>query len=106
MIMEEYDVCWDSRAGEDLEQIYNYLLENVSETVAKKVKKELVSSVSRLRKYPESYPSDPLLKSRPENFRYIKVWKYKIVYEFTGRECIITRIFHTSQDLKKIYEDF
>jgi len=48
-----YDVCWDFKAGEDLDQIYKYLLENASENVAKKVKKEIVSAVSRLRKYPD-----------------------------------------------------
>ncbi|NUN99058.1 MAG: type II toxin-antitoxin system RelE/ParE family toxin [Saprospiraceae bacterium] len=101
-----YDVCWDFKAGEDLDQIYKYLLENASENVAKKVKKEIVSAVSHLRQYPESYPLDPLLRSRPEKFHYIRIWKYKIVYEFTGKECIITRIFHFSQDLNKAYEDF
>ena len=101
-----FDIAWDAKAGEDLDLIFEYLTENVSENVAQKVKKEIVTAVRRLQTQPESFPPDPLLHSRPENFRYIRLWNYKIVYEFTGREVIVLRIFHFRQNLAEQYKNF
>lgn len=101
-----FDIAWDAKAGEDLDRIYEYLSENASENVAKKVKKAIVTAVRRLQTQLESFPPDPLLQSRPENFRYIRLWHYKIVYEFTGQEVIVLRIFHFRQNLAEQYKDF
>ncbi len=64
-----YDIAWDIKAGEDLNRIYVYLLDTTSELTAQKVKKAIITAIGRLRTQPESFPRDPLLQSRPENFR-------------------------------------
>jgi plasmid stabilization system protein ParE len=51
---DRLDICWDFKAGEDLERIFKHLSENAPESIAQKVKKALVSSVERLSTQPES----------------------------------------------------
>ncbi|MFN0215924.1 MAG: type II toxin-antitoxin system RelE/ParE family toxin [Saprospiraceae bacterium] len=97
---EEYDIGWSNRVAKDLLKIKAYLLENASETVAQKVLLRLYNSVEPTRKQPERFPLEPRLKKHG-NFRFIKVWNYKIIYEFTGNQIIVHRIIHSKRDMKR-----
>ena len=101
-----YDICWDVKAGQQLKQIYQYLKENYSEITVKKVRKNIVDRIDDLRKFPERYPPEPLLSHRKENFRYITVKAYKIIYEFTGQEIRILFIYSTKQNPDVLTEFF
>ncbi|MDO8366536.1 MAG: type II toxin-antitoxin system RelE/ParE family toxin [Saprospiraceae bacterium] len=76
---EEYDIGWSNRVAKDLFKIKAYLLENASEAVAQKVLFRLYNAVEPARQQPERFPLEPRLKKHG-NFRFIKVWNYKIIY--------------------------
>jgi len=97
---EEYDIGWSNRVAKDLLKIKAYLLENASEAVAQKVLFRLYNSVEPTRLQPERFPLEPRLKKHG-NFRFIKVWNYKIIYEFTGNQIIVHRIIHSKRDIKR-----
>ncbi len=101
-----YDITWDIKAGEDLDRIFNYLVETASEEVARKVKKAIVTAVGQLRTQPERYPSDPLLRSQTENFRYIRLWQYKIIYEFTDKKLSLPESFILGKTLRRLTRTF
>ena len=97
---DEFDIGWSNRAGKDLLKIKAYLLENASETVAEKVLFRLYNAVEPTRRMPERFPLEPRLRKQG-NFRFIKVWSYKIIYEFTGNQIIVHRVIHSKRDPKK-----
>jgi len=97
----EFDIGWSNRAGKDLLEIKAYLIENVSEAIAGKVIVRLFSAVEPTRTQPERFPYEPRFQ-KYGNFRYIKVWSYKIIYEFTGNQIIVHRIIHSKRDLRKL----
>lgn len=104
--MEElYDIAWTERAGKDLIHIRTYLTNHASETVADKVISALVSVTEILKKQPEMYPPDPNMKQSDRNIRFIRKWNYRIVYEFTGTEVIIARVFHNRRNLQKVIKE-
>ena len=98
---DEFDIGWSNRAGRDLQKIKTYLLENASESVATKVISRLYNSVDPTRTQPERFPLEPRLK-KFGNYRFIKVWSYKIIYEFTGNQVIVHRVIHSKRDLKRL----
>lgn len=102
---QDFDICWDNKATKSLKKIYTFLSKNASRETANNVRKALMSSIDGLRKHPERYPLEPNLRHRPEQFRYIQKWSYKIIYEFTGREVIILYVFHTRQDPQKLIDE-
>jgi len=97
---DEYDIGWSNRVAKDLLKIKAYLLEHTSEKVAQKVLSRLYNAVEPTRKMPERFPLEPRMK-RHGNFRFIKVWNYKIIYEFTGNQIIVHRVIHGKRDMKR-----
>ena len=69
--------------------------------MATKVISRLYNSVDPTRTQPERFPLEPRLK-KFGNYRFIKVWSYKIIYEFTGNQVIVHRIIHSKRDLRRL----
>lgn len=103
---QQYDICWDVEAGKQLKKIYQYIRVNYSEKSAKKIRKLIIDRIDGLRTNPERYPPEPLLSHHKENFRFIVVKPYKVIYEFVNQEVRILFIYSTSQDPKKLQEFF
>ena len=102
---ESFDIGWSSQVGKDLNKIKAFLLENASEEVARKVVHGLLNAVEPTRLQPERYPREPRLR-KLGNFRFIKKWNFKIIYEFTGNQIIVTRIIHSRRDFKQFIRTF
>ena len=103
---QEFDICWDIEAGKQLKEIYEYIKENASEKSAKKIRKAIIDKIDGLRKQPERFPPEPLLSHRKENFRFILVKPYKIIYEFVNQEVRILFIYNTRQNPDKVADHF
>jgi len=103
---QEYDICWDSEAGKQFKKIYKYIKKNISEKTANKIRKQITDRIDELRFQPERFPQEPLLSHRKENYRFILVSPYKLIYEFTNSEVRILFIYSTKQNPKKILDHF
>lgn len=102
-----FDLSFSRQFDQDLEEILDYLLKEVSEVAAEKVRDEVFKAVETLVDHPERYPSEPLL-AKHGNYRVIRLRKvpYEIFYRFTGTEIFVIRIIHSSRDLKRIFRQF
>ena len=103
---QEYDICWDFEAGKQLKDIYDHIKKNASENSARKIRNTIIDRIDELRKQPERFPPEPLLSHRKENFRFILVKPYKIIYEFVNQEVRILFIYSTRQNPNKILDHF
>jgi plasmid stabilization system protein ParE len=103
---QEFDICWDVKAGKQLKKIYKYIKKNYSENTAKKVRKAIMDKIDGLRINPERSPPEPLLSHQKENFRYIQVSSYKIIYQFAHPEVRVLYIHNLYQNPEKIVTYF
>jgi len=57
-----------------------------------------------LEKFPESGQTEPLLTAIGQESRYLIEFSYKIIYEYhkANSMVIVTDIFHTNQNPKKV----
>lgn len=100
-----FNIFWDLKADEALDEIHDYYLENYSKKVANKLRREIIDKIEILIEHPEVYPPEPLLKEIPGNLRYILVRHFKVIYEFTGQEVLILYIFNTNKNPDKLFDE-
>jgi plasmid stabilization system protein ParE len=63
-----------------------------------------MDSVANLETHPKMGQVEVLLKHKRNEYRYLVVWSYKIIYRVTTSKVIVSRVFHTSQKPSKIFK--
>jgi len=100
----EYDITWEDAAIKALKRIYKYLAKSNSKQAAVHIRKELVTLANTLRKFPDGHPLEPALRKRPEKFRFVKKWNYKLIFSVRESQVIIHYVFHIKQNPDKLIE--
>jgi plasmid stabilization system protein ParE len=103
---EEIEVTWDTEAVKTLNEVHDWSVENISDFFAKKLVKEILTSTRRLHSQPESYPIEPSLAFLPFTIRFIRVRDFKVLYTFTGYECLVLHVHHIRQNPQKLIDKF
>ncbi len=97
-------VLWTKSALTSLYYIYKYYCENVSITIAYKVRDNILAVTSQLEKHVHIGQIEELLKEMEGGHRYIVKDNYKIIYKIQTNKIYITDIFDTRPDPDKIKE--
>ena len=97
MVEKKRKIVWDINAKEQLQKIYLYIKED-SISSAQKVKKEILTTVSKLQENPEIFPPDRFKRDNHGNYRAFEKHNYRIAYKNTDREIRILRIRHTGRE--------
>lgn len=95
-------IFWTRFALDSLADIYKYYKNNVSETIAKKIRESVLLSTNQLKKFPLSGPLEKSLLNLNEGHRSIIRGNYKIIYKIQNREIYITDVFDSRQDPDEI----
>lgn len=95
-------IIWSDFASETLKDIYNYYKEVANENIAIKIKKSVFTSTRQLIKHPNSGQLEENLKKLNEGHRYLVAGNYKIIYKYVREGILITDVFDSRQDPKKI----
>lgn len=95
-------VVWSDFASEMLKDIFVYYKDVAGINVARNIKKSILSSTRNLCEHPDACPIEFFLSELDEGHRYMIDGNYKIVYKRVKEGVLITDIFHTRQDPKKI----
>jgi len=95
-------VFWTKSALASLYDIYKYYNENVSITIACKVRDNIFMVASQLEKHAHIGQIEEFLKELEGGHRYIVKDNYKIIYKIQIHKIYITDVFDTRQDPDKI----
>ena len=103
-----YKVILTSYAQSRLQDITEYLLENVSYEVAHKVLNGILDSIDTLEKLPNAHAIEQAISTQKQVYRKIFKWEYKIIYTVkeTTIEVIVVEILHNRQSSKGLIERF
>ena len=96
-------VIWTRRASNQLERAIKYIKVEQGTAYAEIVLNKALEKTSLLERNPEIGQAEPLLKHKKSEYRYIIVWSYKIIYRIEIDKVIISRVFHTSRNPKKLH---
>lgn len=95
-------IFWSDFASEMLKEIYEYLKENASKKIAKRIKNEILDTTKQLEKFGKSGQIEPTLEKLNEGHRYLVKGNYKIIYKEIYEGILITDVFHTKQNPTKL----
>lgn len=95
-------IVWSKRAFGQLERAIKYIKEEQGLKYAEIVLDRILNSVKLLEQNPGMGTREPLLKHKKSEYRFLVAWSYKIIYRVEKDRAIISRVFHTSRNPKKL----
>jgi len=95
-------IIWSDFASKMLQEVVVYYKNNVSPTIAKKIRNEIFKATIQLEKHPKMDQVELNLIRQNEGHRYLVEGNYKIIYKEVKEGILITDIFDTRQDPQKI----
>jgi plasmid stabilization system protein ParE len=91
------EIKWNKRALKQFDQAIEYIEED-SPKNADKVKKDILSRVSKLADHPQSHHSDKYKIHNDGSFRAFEIHHYRISYRYIRKEIRIIRVRHTKMN--------
>ena len=99
-----FEIIWSDFAEKQLDEIFDYYVENASLKVAKNLLQKLLAEPNRILDNPEMLQIEELLINRQDEYRYIVCKNYKIIYSIDYKLQLIkiADVFDTRQNPIKI----
>lgn len=94
-------VVWARPALSELQDIYQYYLENVSFQMAENIRKSVLTATRQLGKNPLSGIPEQKLSVGDKEYRSVVRGHYKIIYRLGNREVNVVDVFDTRQNPRK-----
>ena len=95
-------VIWTKKAFGQLERAIKYIREEQGVSYAETVLNKILQTTELLGKSPNIGTVEPLLVHKKSEYRFLVVWSYKIIYRTTKEKAVISRVFHTSRNPKRL----
>lgn len=99
-----YQIIWSNFAAHQLDKIFNYFAEEVNQKVAKHIIAKIYIGTNNLTKTPFIGQLEPLLTERKENYRYLIIGNYKVIYTVNEAQQLvkIADVFDCRQNPTKL----
>ncbi|GEP52819.1 plasmid stabilization protein [Flavobacterium noncentrifugens] len=99
-----FEIIWSDQAENELDKIFEYYSEKVSQKLAVSILKEIVDEPNKLIKNPEISQIEDSLLDREEDYRYLVCNNYKLIYSIDAKakQIKIADVFDTRQNPNKI----
>ncbi len=95
-------VIWTKKAFGQLERAIKYIREEQGISYAETVLNKILQTTELLEHSPQMGTVEPLLLHKKSEYRFLVVWSYKIIYRTTKEKAVISRVFHTSRNPKRL----
>lgn len=97
-------IQWSDLAKAQLKDIYDYYALTVNRRLAKKIIIKIVHRTDILTIHPYSGTKELLLSEYPEEYRYLVIDNYKIIYSVYDKAVAIVSVFDCRQNPEKMEE--
>jgi plasmid stabilization system protein ParE len=99
-----FKILWTDFAINQLKDIFDYHLVKASPNIAQRLVQKIIDATIILENNPKAGRKEDLLKTRPQDFRFIIVKNYKIIYwiDYEFNTIFVAMVFDTRQNPKKI----
>jgi toxin ParE1/3/4 len=99
-----FRILWSDFAINQLKDIFEYYLTKVSRNISQRLIQKIIDATIILENNPKAGRKEDLLEIRPQDFRFIIVNNYKIIYwiDYEFGIINISMVFDTRQNPKNI----
>lgn len=95
-------VIWSKFAAEELKEIFDYYKDTAGISIAQRLRDRIFISTKQIKNQPNFGQIEPTLSWINQEHRYLVRGNYKVIYKKVKEGILITDIFDTRQDPKKI----
>jgi len=92
----------DQRGFGQLERSIKYIKEEQGLSYTETVLNGILNSTKLLEGTPKMGTVEPLLEHKKSEYRFLIVWRYKIIYRIATDKVVISRVFHTSRNPNRL----
>jgi plasmid stabilization system protein ParE len=96
------EIIWTKKAFSQFERAIKYIKDERGHSYAEIVLNKTLEKTRLLENNPLIGQVEPLLIHKKSEYRYLVVWSYKIIYRIEQHKIIISRVFHTSRNPRKL----
>lgn len=100
----ELKTFWTDNAISNLEDIFDHYKHKVSVEIAKKITAQIFNKTLLLERNPGIGQKEELLSDRENDYRYLVVGNYKVIYWIEEHLIKISSVFDCRQNPKKLKE--
>ncbi len=93
---------WSEAALASLEEVAEFLVRTVERRATRKILNKITRRVQLLAKHPKIGQREELLEDRPDEYRYLVVGNYKIIYRVASEKIVITFVFDCRRHPEKL----
>jgi len=107
-MVDSYTIIITPRAQRSLENIVDYLRDNVSDATARKVRDGIDEAIEKVRKMPEAHSIQQDITNEEMTYRRILQWSYRIIYyiDESTKTVFIVEIDHSRRNPETLKEIF
>jgi plasmid stabilization system protein ParE len=100
-----FKILWTDFAINQLKDIFDYHLVKASPNIAQRLVQKIIDATIILEKNPKAGRKEDLLASRTQEFRFLIIKNYKIIYwiDFKFNIVNVSLVFDTRQNPEKIH---
>lgn len=97
-------ILWTDFAINQLKDIFDYNLVKASRTIAQRLTQKIIDATIILENNPKSGRKEDLLSKRPQEFRFLIIKNYKIIYwiDYEFNIINISMVFDSRQNPSKL----
>lgn len=95
-------VIWTQRALSQFEKNILFIKQERGLYYATIVTNKILNAVDLLENQPKMGALEPLLKHKKSEYRFLVIWSYKLIYRIYKNQVIVSRVFHTSRNPKRL----
>ncbi len=102
--MKKYRIVLTPRAKASITRIISRVEAEASKSVSQKVRRGIMSTIRKLKTFPESHQVFEEISDEKIVFRRILKWDYKIVFTVKEDvlEVVVVQVYHSAQGLEQI----
>ena len=97
MVENPKNIKWDKAATDGLKSGVSYI-RNDSPQNSENVRKDILSKIKSLKRYPEKHPLDKNKRNNDGSYRAFEMHHYRIAYRVLETEIKIITVRHTSRE--------
>ncbi|MCH8545500.1 MAG: type II toxin-antitoxin system RelE/ParE family toxin [Cryomorphaceae bacterium] len=98
----EVTIEWSELSAKQLNDIFDYYSLEASPRVARQLINKIIQGVEILHENPFAGPKEELLSKMSEDFHYLVISNYKIIYWIDNKRITIASIFDCRQNPEKL----
>ena len=95
-------IVWTESALNQLKVVFDFYVENADSKIAHKIRRQILGATKQLVSHPESGQIEPHLLNSKNQYRYLVIGHWKVIYRISENQIVINDLFDARQNPRRL----